>query len=143
MWSLNHQVQWPVLSYFLLDLSAESDLPEVLIFGLYQLLFLVLFLNFSPSSVSLPVPLCADVAQSSALYCSPFIVPMSWPMTAIFIASVITNTYFSSLWSLWWTSNPHYHSSSAKTLFFFMILYHLGRFDSLLTLMGILSLFLP
>lgn len=105
--------------------------------------FLVLILNFSPSSVSLPVPLCADIAQSSAQYSFPFTSPHPGWWQIICIASVITDTYFSSLWSVSWTSNPHYHSSSTKTLLFFIILHYLGKSDSLSTLTGIWSLFLP
>lgn len=144
-----------------LCVSFESPSPMTCALLLLAWSFIWIWPSWGSQIWLVPTAFSCSLSQFFSIFCFPasaimcwccpkfcliflsFYVPMSWPMTVIFIASVITNTYFSSLWFLWWTSNPHYHSSSVKTLFFFMILYHLGRFDSLSTLTGILSLFLP
>lgn len=95
MWALNCQFQWPVQSFLLLDLLAESDLSDVLIFGLYWLVFLSSYSYF----FSLFFSYKCLLGWYFPKFCFIFLFfYMSWLVTAIFflITSVIINNYFSA-----------------------------------------------
>lgn len=111
----------------LLDLLVESDLlwfSHIWLVFSHLVFVLIAFSQFHfliCLLLSWQYFICWYASKFYFMCRSLYIYKMYLLMTVIFIASVITDTYFPSLRSVSWTSNPHFHFFYLQILFFFMI----------------------
>lgn len=110
---LPNSMTWSIFP--LLDLLVESDLlwfSHIWLVFSHLVFVLIAFSQFHfliCLLLSWQYFICWYASKFYFMCRSLYIYKMYLLMTVIFIASVITDTYFPSLRSVSWTSNPHFH----------------------------------